>query len=196
MSDSPIIAELGRYSLDKLLISKVIFTLLLIPGCTTKPTLPDRPVAFEIAGKIGVRDASQGYSAQFNWRQYMDGYDIEVWGPLGQGRTRLHGAGPQMQVWQGDEMLGVGSPEDVMRANLGWSMPVEVLPFWMQGRPHVALPVSDETLDEQQRYLSFTQAGWQVALSRYDDEGGVHPGRVVALQADRKVTVIVRAYSE
>ncbi len=181
----------------KYLILKVIFCMLGMAGCATTTSVNSTTaLQFEALGKIGVRDGEQGYSAQFNWRQYFDVYQIEVWGPLGQGRTRLEGRkqSATMLVWRGDELLGQGAPEQIMMASLGWSMPVDVLPFWMRGQPHGQLPVLDEVRDESGRFVEFSQAGWQVEMSRYATVQARNPGRIVARQAERRITVIVRDF--
>lgn len=181
----------------KCLIIKVIFCTFGVAGCATMPAgSGTTDLQFEVLGKIGVRDAERGYSAQFNWRQYLDAYQVEVWGPLGQGRTRLEGRSESatMLVWRGDELLGRGAPEQIMMANLGWSMPVDVLPFWMRGQPHGQIPLVDEVRDESGRFVEFSQAGWQVEMSRYATLQARTPGRIVARQADRAITLVVREF--
>ena len=193
------IAENFLASRLKYLIFKVILYLFGVAGCAaTAPLSSTAPVEFEVLGKIGVRNGQQGYSAQFTWRQYFDGYQVEVWGPLGQGRTRLEGRkeAATMLVWRGDRLLGQGAPQQIMMDNLGWSMPVDVLPFWMRGQPHGKIPVMHEIRDASGRFVRFSQAGWQVEMNRYATAQARTPGRVVARQADRTITVIVREFMQ
>ena len=180
----------------KSLILKAILALLVVAGCAARP-LPLNPgVDFHVAGKFGIRDGDAGYSARFAWQQSLDSYDIEVWGPLGQGRTQLRGDSLSMTVLQGGELLTRGSPEEVMRASLGWSVPVAVLPAWIRGVPHRQLSHDAAEQDAQGRYTGFVQAGWQVALSAYErSEDGATPGRIVAESGTRRVTVVVRDYA-
>ncbi len=181
----------------KSLILKAIVAVLLASGCASKP-LPLNPgVDFRVAGKFGIRDGENGYSARFAWQQSLDTYDIEVWGPLGQGRTQLRGDSLSMAVLQGGELLAQGSPEEVMYASLGWSVPVAVLPAWIRGAPHRQLSYADAVQDPQGRYTEFVQLNWQVTLSAYERSAdGSTPGRIVAENGPRRVTVVVRDYVE
>ena len=181
----------------KSLILKAIFAALLAGGCASRP-LPLNPgVDFRVSGKFGIRDGENGYSARFAWQQSMDTYDIEVWGPLGQGRTQLTGDSLSMAVLQGGEMLTRGRPEEVMQASLGWSVPVAVLPAWIRGTPHRQLAYDSAVQDPQGRYTGFVQADWQVTLSGYERSAdGTTPARIVAENGPRRVTVVVRDYVE
>jgi outer membrane lipoprotein LolB len=194
------IAECQPSAVDKSLILKGILLALCLSGCAVKP-LQERPadLAFLVTGKFGIKDAQQGYSARFNWQQYNNGYAIEVWGPLGQGRTQLQGDSESMQVRRGDEVIAQGEPEDVMYTHLGWSVPIHVLPAWIQGRPEEAMAYEDVDFDETGQYASFSQAGWQVTLARYANRGGIGvdlltPSRIVAQRGLRRVTVVVQEY--
>ncbi len=51
--------------------------------------MPVAPGGFELNGKMAVRNAAERYSARFIWRQSGRVFDIDVWGPLGQGRVHL-----------------------------------------------------------------------------------------------------------
>ena len=161
------IADWCLKAVDKSLILNGISILLLASGCAVQPLPVDSDLMFVAVGKFGIKDEETGYSARYSWRHYRHGYDIEVWGPLGQGRTLLRGDTQLMQVRRGDEILAQGAPEEVMLANLGWTVPIAVLPAWIQGFPATQLPHAAAVLDDEGRYLAFDQAGWQVSLQRY-----------------------------
>ena len=67
----------------------------LLSACAVLPPLGEGLAAdFRVRGKIGVHDQSSAagsFSASFDWIQAGDAFAIELWGPLGQGRTRLTG---------------------------------------------------------------------------------------------------------
>ena len=193
------IADCRHETAHKSLILKTILLLVCVAGCASRPVPISGPVDFAISGKFGVSDGSDGYSARFNWQQRSDVYDIEVWGPLGQGRTFLRGDGRMMQVQRGTDILAQGLPERVMYENLGWSLPLHVLPAWMRGEPQVELDVADILYDSEGRYTQFAQVGWLVNLSKYGLRTGAHtgaetPARIVATNGSRKVTVVVHEF--
>jgi outer membrane lipoprotein LolB len=198
--DLPMIADCRLSAVHNPLILKVILLLICLAGCASKPVPGAAPLKFEISGKFGIRDGDEGYSARFNWQQSHDGYAIEVWGPLGQGRTRLEGDEAMMQVLRGREVVAQGEPEMVMAASLGWSVPIHVLPAWIGGEPAADIHFAEVVYDAEGRYAEFVQAGWQVSLTRYQQptaEGALsRPARIVAEKGARKVTVIVRDFAQ
>ena len=193
------IADCGGNNLvAKSLILNSILSLLLLAGCVAKPPVAGFDLQFQIVGKIGVKQGPEGYSANFDWRQQTrNRYTIEVWGPLGQGRTQLEGDLASMQVRRGGQLLALGRPEEVMQAHLGWSIPLDVLPAWIRGRPATQWAVDDVRYDDEGEYALFSQANWSVALSRFALRDNLRtPSRVVATQDEKKITVIVRDYRQ
>lgn len=69
--------------------AKAIFPLYcLLAGCVSAPVAP--PAAdFWIQGKIGVVEGGEAFSARFVWAGRGEAFNIDLWGPLGQGHTRL-----------------------------------------------------------------------------------------------------------
>ncbi len=93
--------------------------------------------------------------------------------------------------------MAQGAPEAVMQANLGWSVPIYVLPAWIRGEPDPAQGFDAAVYDDQGRFTAFAQAGWQVSLSRYTArQEFATPARIVAMSGVKKVTVIVREYTQ
>ena len=91
---------------------------------------------FQLRGKLGVEQPSKSVSARFVWRQRDSGFTIDLWGPLGQGRVRLTGDAHSIAVVDGKgAILSEGDHDEVMRAHLGWTLPLEVLPDWVLGTP-------------------------------------------------------------
>ena len=56
------------------------------------------PADFRLGGKIAVRGGAEAFSASFDWAQRGETYDVEFWGPLGQGRVRLRGDATRLTV--------------------------------------------------------------------------------------------------
>lgn len=195
------IADRWQKAVVKSLILKGISILVFATGCSTIGPQQSADAIFVAAGKFGIQDGPKGFSARFLWQQYpRQTYEIDVWGPLGQGRLKLLGNPGRMELWRGAELLAQGPPEQVMNAHLGWSVPVVVLPAWIRGLPAKRLRHSQPSVDKEGRFTAFQQAGWQVELQRYSDRLGnlgelSTPGRIVATNQARKVTVVIGRYS-
>lgn len=148
----------------------------LLVGCAALPQ-PGPAGGFVLRGKLGVVDARDSFSARFLWQQQGDAFDIELWGPLGQGRVRLTGRDGSMALVEGDgTVIDSGTPDAVMRRHLGFSLPMAVLPAWVRGAPAAGHRVSGRVVDGDGRLTAFRQLGWTVALERFGAvEGGDVP---------------------
>lgn len=154
---------------------------------------------FRLRGKIGVRDPSPtggSFSASFDWIQAGDAFAIELWGPLGQGRTRLTGDDETLTVTDARGVTLAGeSPEALMQEHLGWSAPVNVLQYWVRGRVAPGRRVSGVDRDAQGHLTGFEQLGWAVELSRWQrSAAGPVPGRIRATRDGRRITVVCKEW--
>lgn len=177
----PMIADHTPQSGLKYLICLGIFMSgLLLTGCASKPVLTGT-VDFVAEGKLAVRDGSGSHSGNFRWQQSAEGYLVEVWGPLGQGRTQFSGNALEMTVSQGARLVAKGPPEDIMAAHVGWSVPVGLLPAWLRGDG-----VSEDLADIE-------ADGWWVSFSGFQGEGARRsPRRIRATRGDKRIVVSIR----
>ena len=87
----------------------VIFVALFsMPGCQTVPAPPQAgaPVVQLVVGKLAGRLDGEGFTASFRWQRLAGGgHNIELWGPLGQGRTQLVGDQQHLEIRQGGEVV-------------------------------------------------------------------------------------------
>lgn len=164
--------------------------ILTLGGCVSLPVPDEAGLEFRLAGRISLVAEEGAVTANYVWRQYADGVDIDLWGPLGQGRTRVLGRGPALTVYTADgARLENTAARDLVRREFGLAAPVELLSNWIVGRPSPDWPV--ESLGED----SFMQLGWLVALSGFRDVSGRQvPGRLVASREGRRVTVLCREW--
>ena len=166
-------------------------TILALGGCVSRPVSEEAGLEFRLAGRISLVAEDGAVTANYVWRQYADGVDIDLWGPLGQGRTRVLGKGTALTVHTADGMRLEGeAARALVRREFGLGAPVELLSNWIVGRPAPGWPA--KLLEEG----SFAQLGWHVALSGFRDVSGRRvPSRLVASRAARKVTVLCREWS-
>ncbi|NOX48968.1 MAG: outer membrane lipoprotein LolB [Gammaproteobacteria bacterium] len=173
--------------------------LFLVFGCASKAPISDQPgeinsgaVDFHISGKLAIRDGKKGRSVRFNWRQIENHYDIDVWGPLGQGRTQLFGDEHYLKITRGNQLLEAGLPHEVMYRQLGWAVPVSLLSAWIQGYPQPQLDVIGLQRDATGRIRQFSQLEWVVKLDKFESsQSNAKPRKITATQGDHKVIVRV-----
>ena len=159
-------------------------------ACVAPPVLPEAGMEFRVAGRVGLVAERRAVSANFVWRQYVDGVEIELWGPLGQGRTRVVADGASLTVYAADgTRLEDADAEALLRREFGLAAPLDLLSHWIRGRPAPEWPVDGAGDD------SFTQLGWHVVLSGFLEVSGRRvPGRLVATRGDRRLTVLCREW--
>ncbi|MEM6708954.1 MAG: lipoprotein insertase outer membrane protein LolB [Pseudomonadota bacterium] len=140
---------------------------LTLSACAGRPPALQTAADFSANGKLTVRGAAGNLSARFAWQQLGDAYDVEVWGPFGQGRRRLQGNPAELKVLTGDDrVLLSGPPEDIVEQSLGFALPLAALRYWIQGQASPDYGLSAVQRDAVSGELSsFEQAGWRVAFA-------------------------------
>lgn len=134
-------------------------------------TLPDKPVeSFNLAnqqylygrqhwffeGRLSMVNETDSVTAAVNWQHQKDREDIELVGPLAQGRLLISLQADKVVVDDGDQAREYsGKVEDVVAEQLRVDVPVESLRYWVLGLS-----------DPQQKFVEqkdgFFQAGWLI----------------------------------
>ena len=179
------------YGANRLLV-KVFFSLMLvlIGACATLPPIREE-LDFSVAGRVGAVAGRASASADFLWRQYASGFDVEFWGPLGQGRTHLVADGDRLSVLTArGERVNDGEARDWLRRELRLDVPVRALSSWITGHPAPEWPASGVDAD------GFNQLGWEIEIAAWDDwDGRRQPRKLTASRADYRVTIICRQWT-
>ncbi len=144
-------------------------------------------------GKVGVAEAGRAYSAQFAWTQQGAKFTVDLWGPLGQGGTRLRGDRRGLLITNAKgQVLAEGEPQALMQEHLGWSLPLNLLLDWLHGRPAASPPASARTSGPDGRLTGFHQQGWRVRFEGFQPyQGGLAPSRITAEKPGARVRVLV-----
>ena len=137
-----------------------LLVLLQLSGCASMVSEQQAVESgFRVQGKLIVSSAQDKSAVNFSWQQTQGDYVIEVWGALGQGRVQLRGNPQRMRVVRGDDVIFAGKLEQVMQRQLGWSIPITAIPYWLLGQPQPKLRYADYSLEAQGHVVSFIQAG-------------------------------------
>lgn len=142
--------------------------LILLNGCSM---LPEKPAdVYQLAkmrsmqelrnwyfeGRLALTDAKDSVSASISWRHRLDRDDIELTGPLSQGRLLISVTPGRVVVDDGEKPQEyIGRADQVMSEQLNVDMPVDALKYWVLGIYDPRQPFQE--LDD-----GFVQAGWMV----------------------------------
>lgn len=151
--------------------------------------------AWTLRGRIGVVADEQAWSASVLWEQAPSSYQIDIVGPVGQGRATVVGGPAGVSLAAEGRTDSARSPEALIRKHLGWDVPVSGLRYWLLGLPQPG-PVQDRSLDGRGRLVSLDQAGWHIEFKRYrPSAAGVElPGKLSLETRRLRVRVAVQSW--
>lgn len=176
--------------------------LVTLAGCTLfgggpKIATPDVG-GFAVKGRMAVLHDGDGFTSNFLW-QHVKGHDeIDLWGPMGQGHSRLVGGDDEVTVYtaKGD-VFHERDPDAAMQKWLGFALPIGALTHWIRGERAPGYPVDSEVRGESGELLALDQLSWRLEFSDYRlFEAGLRlPTRIIAMRGDAKVTLIPAEWS-
>lgn len=135
---------------------------------------------------------TQAFSANLFWRQMDQGYDVELFGPVGLGAVKLLGEPGKIELSdsQGNHYQST-SPEALMQQQLGWFLPVSELYYWIRGLPAPG-EISSKKLDSAHRLLVLEQSGWKINYQSYQYISNLWLPKKILLQSEiLKVTLVI-----
>ena len=179
--------------------------LLLLSACASRPPLttshpPQWPAQaraaldwrdWELQGRVALRVGDEGWHGGLHWRQREADYRIRISGPFGQGGIQLEGGPGRVSLQQGERVARARDAESLMQQELGWSLPLKGLDYWVRGVPRRP-DQARLRFDDQGRLLRLEEAGWVVDYQAYD-AGTVPPlpSRIALEHAGLRLRLVV-----
>ncbi|MCA1851474.1 MAG: lipoprotein insertase outer membrane protein LolB [Beggiatoa sp.] len=190
---------------------------LLAAGCATSAPPPGEPLTgagsdalwtmhrervakvqdWYLAGRVALATPEEGWNAALYWTQTEERYSLRVVAPLGQGSYGLEGGPNQVVMRTPDRRtLTAEDPESLILAQLGWTLPVFGLRYWVRGIPEPLAPVAAMTVDDRGRMTELEQSGWRINVLGYEARDGLDLPSKLFLQTDRfKVRIVVERWT-
>jgi len=132
--------------------------------------LPATEAEFEASGRFAVKYGEQAASGNFAWRHAPASDEMLLTTPFGQGIARIVRAdGVYTLTTPEARAYRAADAESLTEQALGFRLPLAGLADWARGRPAPAPAPSDLRRDDKGLLASFTQSGWAVEYSEYDD---------------------------
>jgi outer membrane lipoprotein LolB len=138
------------------------------------------------SGRLALVDEKNSISASINWRHQLKEDDIELFGPLAQGRIAITIVGDEIAVDNGEQrQTYVGVVDAVLTELLGFDMPAQALRFWVLG-----------VNDPEQAYTNisdgFIQNGWMVRYKELQKSNSeTLPKKISAEKEKTKVRLVI-----
>lgn len=145
---------------------------------------PQKRWSFE--GRLALINETDSVSGSVIWRHDEVHDDIELAGPLGQGRTRISVAAKRVVVDDGDNArVFYGEPDKIFAEQVGVGIPVDALKFWVLG-------VNDPEQAFIEQPGGFYQGGWLVTYREMQAVNArLLPKKIVAVKDKTRIKLIV-----
>lgn len=129
---------------------------------------------FEVFGKVGFSDGRKGGNATLAWTQQGKNFQVRLYGPLGGGSILIDGQPGHITLVQPDGKSTVAKNPDVLvQTQLGLTIPVSGLQFWLRGIPAPGQPPLHIQRDAEQRIWEFFQQGWTISYQAYQSKKNI-----------------------
>ncbi len=154
---------------------------------------------FRLRGRIAIKNARDGGSGRFEWRQDGEKISFELSAPLSNQTWRLDG---QPGDYTLTDSKGAPQHSDDARALIyaasGWTIPMQELRFWVRGARAVTTNTANTpelSFDASGRLSVLKQNGWTVNYERYGDASdSALPVKLRAFKDDAQVKVFVQSW--
>lgn len=174
--------------------------LVFLAGCAVlKPKIAQLDPGYQLSnwsiqGKLGAKTPNGSASGFIDWAESTGEYRIALSGPLGVNSTSIEGSAQQVSLTHQGKTYQQATPEQLLKAHLGWDLPVRQLRYWVRGLPDPELPVSWH-LDQNRSVKGFVQSNWQVKLSRYQAVAGYWlPHKVELTRPQWRFTLVIHSW--
>ena len=154
--------------------------------------------SWTMQGALIVRSSGDTSRVTMQWRQTGDSYRVRFNGPapFGVGLFEVEGseAGVKARFADG-RRVRAESPEALLEREVGWSVPLAGLRYWLVGAPAPDGAPSETELDGRGRLARLEQAGWTLIYERYGNLGDLAlPERIRFSGESVEATVVVRRW--
>ncbi len=146
---------------------------------------------WQLEGRMALATDDDGWNANLRWEQDNQRFRMRLSGPFGSGAFRLAGDEGRFRIEHGGETrFYLSSPEDVLERELGASIPVSGLRYWVLGGLQPQRE-ADYELDSEGRLTRLEQSGWSIRYRSYRDYNGEQlPRHVTAERPGIRVRLV------
>lgn len=156
----------------------------------------NRGERWQLSGKIGLRAPQLAESAYINWQQCGDRFNIRISGPLGQTVARIDGRVESLTLYfEGREPMITRDPESLMQQQLGWSLPIRALRYWVRAQ---AAPGGDAAFSgPESQPTALSQQEWRIEyLAYHQSDTVVLPAKLRLVGAQHlQATLLINEWS-
>ena len=149
---------------------------------------------WSVTGRLAIQSGQEGWNATLHWDQDNEKYTMRLIAPLGQGTYQLYGDDHVVSLLTAEnKVYQADNPEILLQQNLGWSVPIGGLKYWIKGMPEPGVDMENLVVDKDGRMTDLQQSGWRISILRYSDFDGRQLPSKLFMQNDRfKLRLVVQ----
>ncbi len=185
-------------------VTTCLLLLALLNGCAGTPALDsgewtehrDAVGALQnwgFSGRIAVSTQAGGDTASLRWQQRRDNFAMTLSGPMGLKEATLLREEGELILLRNGERRRLAPEDDLLRAEFGWRLPLDYLPWWLRGLPAPG-PARQQLADGRLAWLE--QDGWRIEYAEYRDIDNTRLPRVIRFQrADVSGKILLKRWT-
>ena len=153
------------------------------PNASTKPASPEaawqqrqaqfaKMSSWRLQGKVGLKFRDQSASFGLSWlQQGKDQYEMNIKNPLtGSVMAYLQGSATDVTLQANGKTYRDANAERLLQSQMGVSLPVSGMKYWVRGVPTPDAPIDNVKLDALGRPQILQQSGWVVEYLGWQGE--------------------------
>jgi len=166
-----------------------------VSGCVAVPEAAAPERQFDVLGRLSASHQGRAFASGFRW-QSRDG-QTEVWllTPVGQALAHITAGSAGATLVAADQTeYSATSLRSLTERALGWSLPLDHLQFWIDGRLVPRMVAAGVARDGGGRLTAVEQDGWRVSLSYEASTVTAHaalPRRIDAEKDGQRIRVVI-----
>lgn len=119
--------------------------------------------SWDIQGSIGITYDGKTDIVSFEWQNTDQNYTIDIHSPLNLASVRIVGNSHHVTLWKsGKQYITAATAEELMQDQLGWSLPISNLIYWIRALPSPSSPIELQALDEYNHLMQLQQSDWTI----------------------------------
>lgn len=128
---------------------------------------------WRLQGKVGVQFQDQSASFNLSWLQQGNGqYEMNIKNPLtGAVVAYLQGSNAEVSLQANGKTYKDANAESLLQSQLGVSLPLDGMKYWVRGIPAPGAAVENVKLDAEGRPELLQQSGWRVEYTGWQGNG-------------------------
>ena len=132
-----------------------------------------RMTSWRLQGRVGMQFRDQSAAFTWSWlQQGKDQYEMNIKNPLtGSVMAYLQGTSSDVTLQANGKTYRDANAERLLQSQMGVSLPLEGMKYWVRGIPSPDSAVEQVKLDAQGRPEMLQQAGWQVEYTGWQGNG-------------------------